>query len=80
MSFAGSLRRWQETVGTIRIVASSKQPEVLVEHLLRFPVIIKVEDKTEYFLHGRTRRGREGFFEGSAPGPIPSRTFLGNGI
>lgn len=46
VSFAGSLRRWQETVGTIRIVASAKQPAALLEHFLGFPVIVKVEDKT----------------------------------
>jgi DNA polymerase (family 10) len=46
-SFAGSLRRWKETVGTIRIVASSKRPESLVEHFLRFPLIVKVEDQTD---------------------------------
>jgi DNA polymerase (family 10) len=47
VSFAGSLRRWKETVGTVRIVASSKQPADLVEHFLRFPLIVKVEDQTE---------------------------------
>jgi DNA polymerase (family 10) len=45
-SIAGSLRRWQETVGTIRIVASSNHPEALVEHFLRFPLIVKIEDQT----------------------------------
>src|SRR5688572_25760696 len=35
ISFAGSLRRWQETVGTIEIVASSKKPESVIEHFLR---------------------------------------------
>ena len=47
VSFAGSLRRWKETVGTIRIVASSKRPGALVEHFLRFPLIVKVEDQTD---------------------------------
>jgi DNA polymerase (family 10) len=40
ISFAGSLRRWVETVGTIEIVASGKKPELLIEHFLRFPLII----------------------------------------
>lgn len=40
VSFAGSLRRWKETVGTIEIVASSKNPEALVEHFLRYPHIV----------------------------------------
>ena len=44
---AGSLRRGQETVGTIRLVASSKSPAALVKHLLRFPLIIKVQEQSE---------------------------------
>src|SRR5688572_22053416 len=32
VTLAGSLRRWKETVGTIRIVANTKQPAALVEH------------------------------------------------
>ena len=47
VSFGGSLRRWKETVGTIRIVASSHRPETLVEYFLRFPLIVKVEDQTD---------------------------------
>jgi DNA polymerase (family 10) len=47
VSLGGSLRRWKETVGTIRIVASSNRPEALVEHFLRFPLIVKVEDQTD---------------------------------
>jgi DNA polymerase (family 10) len=40
VSFAGSLRRWKETVGTIEIVASSKKPQDLIEHFLRYPHIV----------------------------------------
>jgi DNA polymerase (family X) len=47
VSIAGSLRRGQETVGTIRLVASSKNPEAVVKHLLRFPLIIKVAEQSE---------------------------------
>ena len=43
ISFAGSLRRWKETVGTIEIVASSKKPETLIEHFLRYPHIVSSE-------------------------------------
>lgn len=43
ISFAGSLRRWQETVGTIEIVASSKKPESLIEHFLTYPSIVSSE-------------------------------------
>src|SRR6185295_7789701 len=37
ISFAGSLRRWKETVGTIRLVAKAKRPATLIEHFLQFP-------------------------------------------
>ncbi len=43
IEFAGSLRRWKETVGTIRLVAKTKQPASLIEHFLRFPLIVGVE-------------------------------------
>ena len=43
ISFAGSLRRWKETVGTIEIVASGKKPEALIEHFLRYPHIVSSE-------------------------------------
>ncbi|HEX6044826.1 MAG TPA: PHP domain-containing protein [Pyrinomonadaceae bacterium] len=43
ISFAGSLRRWKETVGTIEIVASSKKPEALIDHFLTLPNIVSSE-------------------------------------
>ena len=43
INFAGSLRRWVETVGTIEIVASSKKPAALIEYFLRLPLIISSE-------------------------------------
>jgi DNA polymerase (family X) len=42
---AGSLRRWQETVGTIRLVARTKHPAALIEHFLRFPLIVVVMEQ-----------------------------------
>ena len=45
ITFAGSLRRWKETIGTIRIVANTKRPTALVEHFLRFPLIVQVEEQ-----------------------------------
>ncbi|HKZ80890.1 MAG TPA: PHP domain-containing protein [Pyrinomonadaceae bacterium] len=42
-SLAGSLRRWKETVGTIRIVASARKPTLLLKHFLRFPLIVRKE-------------------------------------
>ena len=40
VSVAGSLRRWEETIGVIDIVASSKDPESVVEKFREFPLIL----------------------------------------
>jgi DNA polymerase (family 10) len=45
ITFAGSLRRWKETIGTIRIVVNTKRPTALVEYFLRFPLIVQVEEQ-----------------------------------
>jgi DNA polymerase (family 10) len=47
ISIAGSLRRWKETVGTIRLVANTKRPATLIEHFLRFPLIVEVIEHME---------------------------------
>ena len=47
ISFAGSLRRWKETVGTVRLVANTKRPATLVEHFLRFPSIVQVIEQMQ---------------------------------
>lgn len=44
-ALAGSLRRAKETVGTIRVVASAKDPATLLEHFLRFPLIVEINEK-----------------------------------
>ena len=43
---AGSLRRWQETVSQIVVVASAKRPKGLISHFVRLPLIIRVEEQT----------------------------------
>ncbi|MGI8838332.1 MAG: DNA polymerase/3'-5' exonuclease PolX [Pyrinomonadaceae bacterium] len=47
IAYAGSLRRWKETVGTIRLVANANDPESLVKYFLRFPLIVQVEEETK---------------------------------
>jgi DNA polymerase (family 10) len=47
ITFAGSLRRWKETVGTIRLVANTRRPAALIEHFLRFPLIVQVLEQME---------------------------------
>ncbi len=44
---AGSLRRWKETVGVVRLVASTKDPAAVLKHFLRFPLIVSVEEQDE---------------------------------
>lgn len=47
VSFAGALRRWKETVGTIRLVANTKRPAALIEHFLRYPLVVEVVEQME---------------------------------
>lgn len=47
VSFAGSLRRWKETVGTIRVVVKTKRPATVVSHFLRFPLIVETIERME---------------------------------
>jgi DNA polymerase (family 10) len=44
---AGATRRWKETVSQIVIVASAKNPQTVIEHFLRFPLVIRTESKTK---------------------------------
>ncbi|HEY5838284.1 MAG TPA: DNA polymerase/3'-5' exonuclease PolX [Pyrinomonadaceae bacterium] len=44
---AGATRRWQETVSQVVIVASAKNPQTVIEHFLRFPLVIRTESKTK---------------------------------
>ena len=44
---AGATRRWKETVPRIVIVASAKNPTAIIEHFLRFPLVMRTESKTQ---------------------------------
>jgi len=43
---AGDLRRWQETVSEVVVVASAKNPKSLVDHFVRFPMIVRTEEES----------------------------------
>jgi DNA polymerase (family 10) len=47
VSVAGSLRRWEETVDVIDIVASTDDPAALIEKFLQFPLVLssQIEDE-----------------------------------
>jgi DNA polymerase (family X) len=57
VTFAGSLRRWKETVGTIRLVANTKRPAALVEYFLRFRLIVQVLEQMEEACTARLAEG-----------------------
>lgn len=44
--FGGALRRWKETVSQIVVVASAKKPQALIDHFVRFPLVMRTEEKT----------------------------------
>jgi DNA polymerase (family 10) len=70
-SFAGSLRRWKETVGTIEIVGSTKSPTALVKHFARFPLIIQTETQTNKSLTARLADGSRVSVTASEPEQFP---------
>ena len=72
LSFAGSLRRWKETVGTIEIVGSTKNPTALVKHFARFPLIIQTEVQTKTSLTARLADGSRVSLTAIEPEQFPS--------
>src|SRR2546423_62834 len=40
VEFGGSLRRWKETVSQVVVVASAKKPQTLIDHFVRFPLVL----------------------------------------
>jgi DNA polymerase (family 10) len=43
---AGELRRWVETVSEVVIVASAKNPKTLIDHFVRFPMVVRTEEES----------------------------------
>ncbi len=43
---AGSLRRWQETVSQIVVVASAKKPKALINQFVKLPLVVRIEEQT----------------------------------
>jgi DNA polymerase (family 10) len=44
VEIAGELRRWHETVSEVVIAASAKNPRTLIDHFVRFPMIVRTEE------------------------------------
>jgi len=55
---AGDLRRWQETVSEVVVVASAKSPKSLVNHFVRFPMVVRTHEESR--MHAVVRLS-EGF-------------------
>lgn len=45
---AGSLRRRKETIGTVRIVVEAKDPKKLIDHFLKYPLIVRTESRDRH--------------------------------
>src|ERR1041385_280741 len=43
---AGDLRRWQETVAEVVVVASARNPKSLVDHFVRFPMVVRTHEES----------------------------------
>jgi len=48
VDIAGSLRRWKETVGVLRVVVVARNPKKAVDHFLQFPLIVRTESQDEH--------------------------------
>jgi DNA polymerase (family X) len=49
VEFGGSLRRLKETVSHVSLVASTKKPEALIEYFLKFPLVIRTNEKARSY-------------------------------
>jgi DNA polymerase (family 10) len=47
VSVAGSLRRWEETIGVIDIVASTDDPPALIERFRQFPLVLSSQTEDD---------------------------------
>jgi DNA polymerase (family X) len=48
IEIAGPLRRWRETTPDVTVVAASQRPSYLLDHFARFPLVIRVTERTEH--------------------------------
>lgn len=71
IELAGSVRRWKETVGTIRIVASARTPTRLLEHFLRLSLITTVEAQSGLLCAVRLVEDVKVFFIAVTPDEYP---------
>src|ERR1043166_5196315 len=46
VKIAGELRRWHETVSAVVLVAAAKNPKALINHFVRFPMVMRTEEES----------------------------------
>ena len=76
---AGSARRAKETASRIIVVASAKRPRALIDHFLRFPLVVNVEDKTNERCFVRLSEGYEAIVIAAKPGEYGAQLLYATG-
>ena len=76
---AGSLRRWKETVGIVRLVAAGARPASLITHFLRYPLITKSESQTKSVCTVRLAEGAKVELTAVRPGEYTAAFFNATG-
>jgi DNA polymerase (family X) len=79
IAIAGSLRRWKETVGTIRFVGKTAKPESLIESFLRFPLIVNIEEQTKASCTVKLADGAKVSLVATQPSDFPLTLFTETG-
>ena len=79
IAIAGSLRRWKETVGTIRFVAKTTKPESLIESFLRFPLIVNIEEQANTSCKVKLADGARVSLVATKPSDFPLMLFTETG-
>jgi len=64
---AGSARRAKETASRIVMVASAKRQSALIDHFLRFPLVVKIHEKTNERCFVRLSEGYEAIVIAAKP-------------
>jgi DNA polymerase (family X) len=67
VEIAGELRRWQETVSEVVIVACAKNPKSLVDHFVRFPMVVRTEEESRTHAVVRLSEGFNATFLAAKP-------------
>src|SRR6185436_6053930 len=76
---AGSLRRWNESVGTIRVVSKTNKPETLIRSFLKFPLIVNVVEQSDESCLVKLADGSKVAVRAASPADFPLALFSETG-